>query len=255
MRRFILAFVLLGLGGFCLGGLNLPHFKTERALAQGLNLGLGIPESIPSGGGGSPTWTNQTEVENASCGFATVCTFTSVPVTSGLVVAAVGGINNAGTSSTVTTLVLCGTSLTLVASPSGAANGFLLGECYGTVTGGSCSAVATASAVNAWNDAAIVLGTLANLSSDTPGTSCNGTYAASQNAPYPCTSAITVPAGGFGIAAFGFGGAATLTSTNLTIDAQNTNVSLGIGHTTLSETPTFSGGNFLQAAIIAAPWR
>jgi hypothetical protein len=90
----------------------------------------------------------------------------------------------------------------------------------------------------------VALGTLSNLSSNTPGTDCTGTYASSQNAPYPCTSGITVSSGGFGIAGFGFVGAGTLTSSNLTIDNQNTSVSVGIGHTTTSNTPQFGGGIF-----------
>jgi hypothetical protein len=90
----------------------------------------------PTSGGGSPTWTAQTSAANASCGFVTTCSITGVPVTSGLVVAVVGGGNQAGSASTVSSLTVCGTSLTLVGSPSVASGTMLLGLFYGTVTSG-----------------------------------------------------------------------------------------------------------------------
>jgi hypothetical protein len=228
-------------------------FVSSCAFAQSQGLDLGIAKSVPSGG--SPTWTNQTSGVNASCGFTTSCSVTGVTVPSGFIVVGVGGINEASGASTVSSLTACGTSLTLLASPSAPNGGFLLAEFYGTVTGGSCTISATASGTNAWNTMGVALGELSNLTSTTPGTDCTGYYAASQNAPYPCTSSVTVASGGFAIAVFGYGASATLTSTNLTIDSQQSTVAIGIGHAITTLTPTFGGGNFLQAAIVAAPWR
>jgi hypothetical protein len=60
----------------------------------------GIPQIGQSGAAvtypptsGTPTWTAQTSAANASCGFVTTCSISSVSVTSGLVVIGIGGEN------------------------------------------------------------------------------------------------------------------------------------------------------------------
>jgi hypothetical protein len=242
-------FLSLGLflcGVFCLG----------RADAFYQSRDSNYNHVIPSGGG-SPTWTNQTTGINPSCGFATTCSITSVAVTSGVVVVAVAGVNNSAGASTVTSMTICGTSATLIASPSAASNIFMTAIFYATgVTGGSCTVSATASGTGAWNEMGIALGTLNNLTSSTPGTDCTGVYTGTQAAPYPCTSGITVAAGGFGIVGMMIQGpGVTLTSSNVTIDAQEPTTAIGIGHTTTSNTPQFGGFDNDYATIVAAPWR
>jgi hypothetical protein len=237
MRRYLISAVL------CL-------LLTCGAFAQGLD--LGIWRSVPSAA--SPTWTAQTAAGNNGCGFSTSCSVTGVPVTSGFIVAGVGGTNDAAGASTVSALTVCGTSLTLISSPSVASGAELLGLFAGTVTGGSCTLTATASGAGAFNGMSVALGTLSNLTSTTPGTLCTGVYGPTQDSPYPCTTgSITVAAGGFGIAVFGV--STPLTSTNLTVDATDPDGQVGIGHTTVSETPSFNGAKFVNAVIIAAPWR
>jgi hypothetical protein len=130
---------------------------------------------------------------------------------------------------------------------------------YGTVAGGSCTVAVTVGGggSNRWNS--VALGTLSNLSSTTPGTSCNGVYPGSFASPYPCTSGITVSSGGFGIGGMGYNQTVTITSSNMTIDAQYNGTtdgqSVAIGHTTTSNTPSFGGQGFAQASTVAAPWR
>jgi hypothetical protein len=227
---------------------------TAGAFAQSMGLDLGIPRSVPSSGGGgsTPTWTGQTSAP-ASCGFSTTCNFTSISVTSGYVVAGIFNNGDVSPSDTFTALNVCGINLTLISSINTGNSGTLLSMFGGTVTGGICTVSATSSTAGSLDTMGLTLGTLNNLTSTTPGTACTGGYAATQASPYPCTSGITVPSSGFGIAVLV--GVADPTSTDLTIDSYDPMTGIGIGHTTTSETPAFGGGDFNQAAIIAAPWR
>ena len=256
MRRFafIAASLLLCIGLSCLGGVGVPHFKTERAIAQSID--LGIQTSVPSSA--SPTWTNTTAAISSSCGFVTTCTITGVAVTTGYVVAGVMGSNSDLVSANFTAMSVCGTSLTLIDATPGAANTWTTSLFGGTVTGGSCSVVVTSSGAYSISIIGIALGTLSNLNSTTPGTYCDGQYPAVQTSPYPCTSGITVSSGGFGIAVFGGNAPSSApTSSNLTVDSTSDAAagSVGIGHTTSSITPQFSAPNYYQEGIIAAPWR
>lgn len=230
---------------FCLSGV---------ANAQNI-IGSGIIGDVKVASA-SPTWTGTTSGVNAACGFVTTCTITGVTVPAGFIIVGVGGPQGAVVASSVSALTVCGTSLTLVSSPSVANNGTVVGEFQGSTAGGTCSIVATAG-TGGWNTMVAALGLLSNLSSTTAGTGCVGYYAGTQNAPYPCSSSVTVSTGGFGISVIGSNSGSAMTSSNMTIDAQNTsaNISLGIAHFTTTETPTFSGGNFAQANIVASPWR
>jgi hypothetical protein len=55
-------------------------------------------------GGGSVIWTGQTSALNTSCGFVTTCSISSLTVTGGFVVVGVGGQNNAGGASTISSV-------------------------------------------------------------------------------------------------------------------------------------------------------
>lgn len=206
----------------------------------------------------APTFDNFASAANSSCGFVTSCAVT-LTVASGFNVFSVIINNNGGGTTTITTLALsggCSGSLTLQASTTGANSGEATALFYGTVTGGSCTVTATASLANTIGKAGVAVGKLSNLGSTTPGTGCTGAYTPAGGLTYPCTSGITVPAGGFGVAAIGYNNATTLTSSNLTIGSQAniTGLSVGIAYTTSSVTPTFGGIGFVHGAIVAAPW-
>jgi hypothetical protein len=214
----------------------------------------------PSSSGGAPTWTAQTSGTNPACGFVTTCNITSVTVPTGFIVVGALVSNQSASTGTVSGISACGTSLTLAQTNSIPTGDWGVALFYGTVTGGTCTVAVTFSVARALQDAGIALGLLSNLSSTTPGTGCQVQYPGSQNAPYPCSGSITVNAGGFGICAFGYNNVATLTSSNLTIDSQSTSgtgvnaTTIGIRHTTVTETPAFGGTGFVQAGIACAPW-
>ena len=216
--------------------------------------GQGVLLLVKPGGGGSPTWGNFTAAGNSSCGFPTTCNISSVTVASGFVVATVFAY--VGGTTTISAVSICGTPMTLI--DAGGPAGYDTVLAYGTVTGGSCTVAVTSSVALSVDWTSVALGTLSNLSSTTPGTSCNGVYPATPS-PYPCTSGITVLASGFGIGGLAYNQTTTITSSNMTIDAQyngtSDNQSVAIGHTTSSNTPSFGGAGFAQASVVAAPWR
>ena len=271
MRRFIFiaASLLLRAGFYCVGGVGVPHFKTERALAQGVTLGLGIPKSVPSGGS-PPTWTGATSGSSILCGFSTTCAVTGLTVSSGYIVAAVGGSGQGAATGTISAVAFSGcatASLTLIEDSGDDTSGWDSALYAGTVSGisGACTVTGTYSAAGAFQTFAIALGTLSNLNFTTPGTACKGGDAASQNSPFPCTTSITVASGGFGIVGFFQNQNSAITSDNTsvttTIDSQQnvgtagTATSLAIGHITTSGAPSMAGVNFAHAATVAAPWR
>ena len=218
-----------------------------------------IAQLQPAPSGAGPTWTAQTSAVNNACGFVTSCSVTGVSVTSGLVVVAVGGNNQTAGSSNINAVTVCGTSLTAAQNPTSGANSDMIALFYGTVTGGSCTVTATASATGAFQAIGVALGTLSNLSSTSPGIGCNATFNNTQASPYPCSSGIAVSSGGFAIAGFSSAAGETFTSSNLTIDSQTSAslVSIAIGHSsaTGSMTPQYGAGNFDNVGIAAAPWR
>lgn len=229
------------------------------AVAQVPMTGAGL--GAPASGGASPTFTGAVSTVNTGCGFATTCPVT-LTVTGGELVVFAGGTNNAGGASTISAVATSGTcgtvSLTAVETPSSPSLDWLEGLYHGTVGSGSCTITFTASAAGAFNVLGAAAGTLGNLSSTTPGSHCNGTYFASQNAPYPCTASITIVGSGFAIAGFGGASITALTSSNITIDSQANAAasSVAIGHASGAGAiiPTFTTTNFLQAGITAGAW-
>lgn len=225
--------------------------------------GLGAPSS---GGGGSPTFSNTTSaaISGGACNFVTTCTVsTTMAVTSGTVVAVAGISNSGGSSGTITSINICGTAITpdssntIPSSSSGVAIG------HGTITGGTCTVTVTFSVAGAISAAGIALGTLANLSSTTPGTACGAQFAASNTTPYACTGGLTVSSGGFGISGFFQGSNTPAPSSGdavLTVDSTATagsNAAIGIGHTTASFTTNtiWAGQNFCNCGTIGEPFR
>jgi len=264
MRRILslIATLLLCAGIFCLGGIDLPHFKTERALAQVPMTGAGL--GAPSSGGGIPTFTAQTSGVNVSCGFVTTCSVTGLTVTSGFNIIGALFSNQSGSNASVSGITLCGTALSLVSGSAAiAASGDYGGAALfqGTVTGGTCTAAVTVSAASAIQNVGVALGLLSNLSSQIAGTACTVEFAGSAQGPYICGSSITIPTNGYGVCVFGFNAATTLTSTNLTISSQAsggsgvTLTAAGIGYTQTTETPQFgSSATFQNGSMSCAPW-
>lgn len=201
--------------------------------------------------GALPTWDGFTSGGNDSCGFVTTCNISSVTVPVGFIVVGVRVTN----SSAVTAVSVCGTSLTLVAV--GAPPTYDGGIAYGTTAGGTCT-VAISGNPTSVQRAAFALGRLSNLNSTTPGTACSASYAGiNTGGTYACTGGLTVSADGFGITMIATNQATAITSSNATIDAQynGTGQSVAIAHTTTSNTPSFSTGNFYQVSVEGFPWR
>lgn len=245
MRSFKLAFLAI-----------LAALSSAAAQVPTTHAGLGAPSS----GGGSPTWTGATAGVNSACGFMTSCNVTGgLNVTTGIVVAA-AYVNNQAAGAGTASITVCGTSLTMDVQPSiaGGAVGISMG--HGSVSGGTgCTITVTLSAANSIENIGVALGTLNNLSSSTPGTACTGDYPVTQNSPYPCTTGLTVVAGGFGIVGFGENVTTSITSGNVTVDATavsstGTATGVAIGHTTTSNTPQFSSSNFANAHIVGEPF-
>jgi hypothetical protein len=253
------------------GGADVPRFKIVGAAqaVPGTGMGQGngtynvcVPFSACSGGGGSPTWTGTGSIFT-SCGFVSPCTTGSISITGGYVVVGVGVNNQSGSSTNISAVTACGTSLTAIQNPSSPSSSFMIGLFGGTVSGGSCTIVVTTA--GSPDGMSVALGTLNNLTSTTPGGSCNGLFDFSQAQPYPCSTSITVSSGGFAIAAFGSGsGGEPLSSTNMTVDSQTfggsggSASSVAIAHSSAagSLTPSFSSGvDFDIAGIAAGAWR
>jgi hypothetical protein len=243
------------------GGADVPRFKIVGAARAGSMTLLGVG-SAPNSGGGSPTWTGTGSIF-ASCGFVSPCTTGSISITGGYVVVGVGVNNQSGSSTNISAVTACGTSLTAIQNPSSPSSSFMIGLFGGTVSGGSCTIVVTTA--GSPDGMSVALGTLNNLTSTTPGGSCNGLFDFSQAQPYPCSTSITVSSGGFAIAAFGSGsGGEPLSSTNMTVDSQTfggsggSASSVAIAHSSAagSLTPSFlSGVDFDIAGIAAGAWR
>jgi hypothetical protein len=271
LRLTFIAFLCAALALFG-GGVDVPRFKIVGAAraqtvrcagSEGNFIGSGIfGQCKPSGGGGSPTWTGTGSIFT-SCGFVSPCTTGSISITGGYVVVGVGGNNQSGSSANFSAVSACGTPLTAIQNPNSVSSSYMIALFAGTVSGGSCTLVITSS--GSPDGVSVALGTLNNLTSTTPGSSCNGVFDFSQAQPYPCSTAVTVSSGGFAIAAFGDGNApATLSSTNMTIDSQinggtgGSASSVAIAHSSVagSLTPSFStGADFDIAGIAAAAWR
>ena len=208
---------------------------------------------------GNPTWTATTSGVNAACGFVTTCTITGLTVSSGFNVVVLGGTNQSGATSTVSSVTLCGTSLTLVQAPS-AAGGNALGALFaGTVTGGTCSLAATASAAGAWQTMSGALGLLSNLSSTTATGSCNSIFIGSQASPYECASTLTIAAGGFAIGGLAVTTNSAVGTDTLIFDANSpaTASAAGIGHSSVagSINAGLGDGNFQNVVVMAGTWR
>lgn len=212
-----------------------------------------------SSGGSTPTWTGADAAINNGCLFSAICSVLTQPVTTGtLVVFAI--VNNQGTADTPS-MTACGTSLSNRVGTGTIPAGYTGVMFYGNVTGGTCTITVSFAGSGSFQDAGFSWGTLNNLTSMTPGTSCLGNYQITQNSPYPCTSSLTVASGGFGIVGFGQNQIATMTGGGgVTSDASATTssgdtIGVAIGHMTASGTPQYTGGNFATAYIIGAPWR
>jgi hypothetical protein len=235
----------------CLAALGLQQ---PRAQFNGCMAGFCAPAVV--GGGANPTWTGTAAAVNQSCGFVTPCTIAGgMNVTTGFVVAIVGG--NSGSNTSITAVNICGTSLSLVKDSGSGAATTQVGLYAATVTGGvGCTVSITFSTTI--DKIGVALGTLNNLNSTTPGTTCGAFYAASQNSPYLCTGGLTVLASGFGIAGIWTFSNAAVGSGNMTVDATASgaaNISVGIGHATTSNTPSMTGLNFTTAGVVGASWR
>lgn len=218
--------------------------------------------AVSGGGGASPTWTGTGAVVNASCGFITTCPVsTTAAVTTGLVVAVVGVNNQSGSSGTITGVSVCGTSLTVDVANTIASGAAGAAIAHGSVTGGTCTISVTFSVAGSIFLGAASWGTLSNLASSTPGTSCN--LAANQLSPYNCTGGLTVGAGGFGIVGYfdSLGTTPTASGANLTVDATATNAngSIAIGHATATSTAAqlayAAGNNANLTTVLGEPFQ
>lgn len=214
--------------------------------------------------GGSPTWTGTGAIADGSCGFSTSCNVsTTASVTSGVVVA-IAGVNNQGTGAGSIGITICGTSFTMDVSPSIASGALGAAMGHGTVTGGTCTVTVTISGTGNIANAGIAYGTLNNLNSSTPGTSCSANYPANQASPYPCPGGLTVSSGGFGIVGY-FDNQTTVPTSpgTITVDktAQNTGgttTNVAIGHVISTCTAAqceYAAAGFAQATVIGEPFR
>lgn len=218
----------------------------------------------PAAGGASPTWTGQAAAANGSCGFVTTCNATTTgTVTTGVVVA-MAGVSNAGASSgTITGISVCGTALTVDVAPSIASNAYGAAIGHGSVTGGTCTVSVTFSVSGSIQNGGVAWGTLNNLNSSTPGSSCSAIYHVSQNSPYPCTGGLIVSSGGFGIVGYFDNGSTVTNGGSLTVDATannsgGTGTAVAIGHVTASCTAAqcqYAAANFADASVIGEPFR
>lgn len=221
--------------------------------------GLGAPS-----GSASPTWTGQAAAANGSCGFVTTCNATTTgTVTTGVVVAMAGVNNQSGSTGTISGISVCGTSLTVDVAPSIASGQYGGAMGHGSVTGGTCTISITFSVAGAIQNVAAAWGTLNNLNSSTPGTSCSAFYNGSQNSPYACTGGLTVSASGFGIVGYFDNGNTATNGGSLTVDATAVNsggagTGVAIGHVTASCTAAqcqYAAGNFAAASVVGEPFR
>lgn len=208
-----------------------------------------------TGGGGSPTFTGATSGGNGSCGFVTSCSVAGLTVVSGFVVVGVGG-SIPGATTDWSTVSACGTPLTKIIG-NGNTTTNPTDIWAGTVTGGTCSVTVT----HTGNIGSLVvgLGTLNSLSSTTATSTCSGNFPGSaQNSPYSCSTAITVPASGFGVAFAYNQGTTGFGWSNMTVDPSTVNSADqgGISHmaTAGSITPQFTGVGFVSSGIAAATW-
>lgn len=220
-----------------------------------------LPLAAPASGGGSPTFTGATSGANESCGFVTTCSVTGLTVPSGFIVMGVGGRQVGGTVDW-SAVKLCGTSLTPVVG-NGNVSGFPVDLWAGTVTGGTCTADVTGPTGSVFT-VYVGLGLFSNLTSTTATSTCivdNGTTLVS--GPYTCTSALTVPSSGFGIA-FGYSdqsggpGCTFAWTAGVTLDSgvNGTQGCAGIGHTATagSATPAFTSTTFLPSGVAGATY-
>lgn len=217
--------------------------------------GPGTPHTT---GGAAPTWTNTTSGINDSCGFVTTCPIAGLTVPSGFIVMGVGGRQVGGTTGW-SNVKLCGTSLTLVIG-NGDIVGYPVELWAGTVTGGTCTASADGPPGSVFN-LIVGLGLLSNLSSTTATSTCILDAGSGPSQPYTCTSSLTVPATGFGIA-FGYsnftGTGCTLTWVNMTADSSQGNVTNqcgGISHTTTTTiAPSFNSASTVPSGLAGATY-
>lgn len=213
-----------------------------------------------TGGGGSPTLTGLTTGANEACGFVTTCPIAGLTVPSGFIVMGVGGRQIGGTVDW-SAVDLCGTSLTKVIG-NGDVSGYPTDLWAGTVTGGTCTANVTGPAGTVFT-VYVGLGLFSNLTSTTATSTCiadNGTTLI--NGPYTCSSALTVPSSGFGIA-FGYSdfsgtGCTFAWTAGVTLDSAFNGAQgcAGIGHTAAagSATPAFTSGTFLPSGVAGATY-
>lgn len=212
----------------------------------------------------APTWTGTSAAAVATCGFVGTCAVTaSAAVTTGVVVVMAGVNNTSGSSGTITGISVCGTPLTVDVAPTIGAGTYGGAMGHGSVTGGTCTISVTFSVAGAVQNAGVAWGTLNNLSSTTPGTSCSAFYPGSQVSPYPCTGGLTVSAGGFGIV--GYFDNQNITPTNgggsLTVNATaagGTTTQVAIGNVTATCTAAqcqYGAANFAVASVIGEPFR
>lgn len=229
-----------------------------------LSGGLIFPgPGTPASSGASPTWGNTAAAVNGTCSFVTTCTVSStMTVASGFVVAVAGINHGAAGTATITGIHVCGTALNVDSTTSAAVSNYVVAIGSGTVTGGTCTVTVTSSVTSDIQNAGIALGTLANLSSTTPGTACSASFTGAGSTPFVCGSGLTVSAGGFGISGIFQNNAANLpaSSGNVTIDVTatnsgGTNSSIGIGHQTVSGSTQIAAHSFCNCAIVGEPFR
>jgi hypothetical protein len=217
----------------------------------------------PAPSGGSPTLTGQTSGnDGGTCSFLTTCTVSGLTLTSGYLVTVLGSHNNSGTTANISSVAGgCSGTLTAIQNPTSAANNAMVGLFAGTITGGTgCTISATASAAGTFLGLFAGAGTLNNLSSTIPGSSCNGLYPATAGTPYPCSTSITISSGGFAVGGIvDTTGSVTFTAGTMSVDSQtaSTNVSGAIGNSSSagSITPSWNAPGFNNVAVVAAAWR
>lgn len=211
-----------------------------------------------SGSAPAPTWTPTDIEENAACGFATTCT-QAVSVTAGFIVVGVAGYQGS-TISAVTACTSSPVSLSKAADTGAFNTNYVVTLWYGTVAcSGSQNIVATSASANSWFRMLVGVGTLANLTSTTPTTSCNGSSASVSGGALACSSAVTVPSAGFAI---GFGMQTVAGAPNFTNMTNDKSISIStfggvLGNSAVagSLTPNMNGlTNTTNAGIVAATW-
>lgn len=222
----------------------------------GMMPGPGTPH-----GTATPTWTGTGTGVNNACGFGSTCaTSAGVAVTSGFNVASVYADMGGSTTNDITGVSLgapCSTSFTRTVTDGAITDTHIVDLWQGTVgTGGTCTVTITTTS-NTLDRVLVAIGVFANLTSTTATGTCSAAFTGA-NSPYPCGSAVTVPASGFAIVGAGFNnsGSIGVSGATFTIDQQvnGTVPSLVIGHngTAGSVTPSATAVSTVHGGIVAA---